>query len=137
METYGCVRRSRGGVERKNIPLEKTRAREEAILANEEVLVVVNETIFYAFGWGLDFLSPSGGAPNTSTQISFCRTPSNLDAASTMLSTHLPGQPINFPPKAPHPQIGTGVYERDGQIRASLLGAPRLEGTVRHLIRPS
>jgi len=46
-------------------------------------------------------------------------------------STVLPGQPVNLPPRAPVPQIGAGVYERDGQIRATVIGLPQLEGTVR------
>jgi len=53
----------------------------------------------------------------------------------SMLSTVLPGQPILLPARSPVPQLGPGVYERDGQIRASLLGVPRFEGSVRHLLR--
>jgi hypothetical protein len=43
----------------------------------------------------------------------------------------LPGQPINLPPRTPVPQVRTGVYERDGQIRGAIIGVPRLEGPVR------
>ena len=43
----------------------------------------------------------------------------------------LPGQPIHQPLRAPIPQVGTGVYERDGQIRGAVIGVPRLEGPVR------
>ncbi|KAF9532043.1 hypothetical protein CPB83DRAFT_760427 [Crepidotus variabilis] len=42
----------------------------------------------------------------------------------------LPGQSVVLPARAPAPQKGTGVYERDGQLRASLFGTPRLEGTT-------
>ncbi len=49
------------------------------------------------------------------------------------LSTVLPGQPIVLSARAPVPQHGTGVYERGGQIRASVIGTPRLEGSVRPL----
>jgi exosome complex component CSL4 len=45
----------------------------------------------------------------------------------------LPGQPIVLPARGPAPQLGPGVYQRDGQIRASLLGTPRFEGSVRSL----
>lgn len=56
--------------------------------------------------------------------------------SSKMLSSFslvLPGQSVGLPQRAPAPQKGTGVYERDGQLRASLFGTPRLEGTVRFL----
>ena len=43
--------------------------------------------------------------------------------------TLLPGQPIPIP-KGPAPQLSTGTYSRDGQIRASLLGVPRYQGSV-------
>jgi len=46
----------------------------------------------------------------------------------------LPGQPIVLPVRGPAPQLGPGVYQRDGQIRASLLGTPRFEGSVRSLL---
>ena len=41
----------------------------------------------------------------------------------------LPGQPV--PVRPPLPLLGPGVYERAGVVRASLLGAPSIEGTVR------
>jgi exosome complex component CSL4 len=41
----------------------------------------------------------------------------------------LPGQPILLP-RGPIPQMGSGVYVRDGQTRASLVGTPRYEGSV-------
>jgi exosome complex component CSL4 len=47
----------------------------------------------------------------------------------------LPGQPIHLPPRTPVPQISTGVYERDGQIRGAVIGVPRLEGPVRCRLR--
>ncbi|PCH33815.1 hypothetical protein WOLCODRAFT_112570 [Wolfiporia cocos MD-104 SS10] len=40
----------------------------------------------------------------------------------------LPGQPIPLP-RGPTPNLGTGIYARDGHVRASLLGAPRYEGS--------
>lgn len=56
--------------------------------------------------------------------------------ANTMsMDIVLPGQPIPLPARGPAPQLGTGVYERDGQIRASLLGAPCFDGSVRRLLR--
>ena len=45
----------------------------------------------------------------------------------------LPGQPIPLPAHAPAPQLGPGIYERNGQLRASLLGIPHFEGSVRSL----
>jgi exosome complex component CSL4 len=42
----------------------------------------------------------------------------------------LPGQPIPIP-RGPTPAIGAGTYARDGQIRASVVGVPRYEGSVR------
>ncbi|EMD42200.1 hypothetical protein CERSUDRAFT_147841 [Gelatoporia subvermispora B] len=41
----------------------------------------------------------------------------------------LPGQPIPIP-RGPIPQLGSGVYARDGAVRASLIGTPRFEGPV-------
>lgn len=51
------------------------------------------------------------------------------------VGTVLPGQPISLPARGPAPQLGTGVYERDGQIRASLLGSPHFDGSVRRFFR--
>ncbi|PPQ89406.1 hypothetical protein CVT25_002224 [Psilocybe cyanescens] len=42
----------------------------------------------------------------------------------------LPGQPVPLPARAPAPQLGPGVYEKHGVIRASLLGPPRFEGST-------
>jgi exosome complex component CSL4 len=50
---------------------------------------------------------------------------------SLLSSIVLPGQPIYLPPRAPVPQVSTGVYERDGRIRGAVIGVPRLEGPVR------
>lgn len=50
---------------------------------------------------------------------------------SWSFSTALPGQPVVLPPRAPVPQLGTGVYERGGQILASVIGRPQLKGSVR------
>ncbi|RDB29382.1 Nuclear distribution protein nudE 1 [Hypsizygus marmoreus] len=41
----------------------------------------------------------------------------------------LPGQPIPLP-RGPVPQIGAGTYLRDAQVRASLVGVPRHEGST-------
>ncbi|KAH9486810.1 Nuclear distribution protein nudE-like protein 1 [Psilocybe cubensis] len=46
-----------------------------------------------------------------------------------MSSLFLPGQPL-LPPTAPLPQLGPGVYERHGVVRASLLGPSRLDGST-------
>lgn len=55
-----------------------------------------------------------------------------------MLSTTvLPGQPIILPPRTPAPQLGPGTYQRDGLVRASLLGVPRINASVRRLGRLS
>ena len=48
-----------------------------------------------------------------------------------MSSVLLPGQPIPLPPRAPLPQLGPGAYSRDGIARASLLGQPKIDGSVR------
>lgn len=45
----------------------------------------------------------------------------------------LPGQPIPLPARGPAPQLGPGIYERNGQLRASLLGIPHFEGSVSSL----
>ncbi|KAF8203667.1 hypothetical protein BJ912DRAFT_205947 [Pholiota molesta] len=50
-------------------------------------------------------------------------------------STVLPGQPIPLPARGPAPQLGTGVYERDGQVRASLLGVPRMDASTLTITR--
>lgn len=42
----------------------------------------------------------------------------------------LPGQPILLP-RGPVPQLGNGIYSRDGFVRASLVGVPSYEGSVR------
>ncbi|KAF5390306.1 hypothetical protein D9757_002818 [Collybiopsis confluens] len=40
----------------------------------------------------------------------------------------LPGQPVPLP-RGPLPHIGRGLYEKDSQLRASLVGIPRFEGS--------
>ncbi|PPR00646.1 hypothetical protein CVT24_000869 [Panaeolus cyanescens] len=40
----------------------------------------------------------------------------------------IPGQPITLPARSPVPELSTGVYQRDGQIRASLSGLPQVDG---------
>ncbi|KAJ7631092.1 hypothetical protein FB45DRAFT_917482, partial [Roridomyces roridus] len=42
----------------------------------------------------------------------------------------LPGQPIPIPPHGPIPQLGAGVYSRDNELRASLVGVPQQDGAV-------
>ncbi|TFY83764.1 hypothetical protein EWM64_g237 [Hericium alpestre] len=39
----------------------------------------------------------------------------------------LPGQPVPLP-RGPAPQLGAGIYTKDGQTRASLVGVPRYDG---------
>jgi len=41
----------------------------------------------------------------------------------------LPGQPIPIP-RGPTLQLGPGTYSRDGQVRSSIMGVPRFEGSV-------
>ena len=41
----------------------------------------------------------------------------------------LPGQPVPVP-RGPIPQIGSGIYSRDGAVRASLIGVPSYSGSV-------
>jgi exosome complex RNA-binding protein Rrp4 len=41
----------------------------------------------------------------------------------------LPGQPIPLP-RGPVPQSGLGTYTRDAQLRASVVGIPRMDGSV-------
>ncbi|KAF5377449.1 hypothetical protein D9615_005300 [Tricholomella constricta] len=46
----------------------------------------------------------------------------------------LPGQPIALP-RGPVPQLGSGIYVRDNQVRASLVGIPRNEGSTLTITR--
>ncbi|KAF7311025.1 hypothetical protein HMN09_00645900 [Mycena chlorophos] len=48
----------------------------------------------------------------------------------TTTSIVLPGQPISLPRAAPIPQLGTGLYLRDSQIRASVVGIPTQDGPI-------
>jgi exosome complex component CSL4 len=41
----------------------------------------------------------------------------------------LPGQPIPLP-RGPIPQVGAGIYTRDAQMRASVVGVPKMDGSV-------
>jgi exosome complex RNA-binding protein Rrp4 len=41
----------------------------------------------------------------------------------------LPGQPIPLP-RGPVPQSGSGTYTKDAQLRASVVGIPRMDGSV-------
>jgi len=41
----------------------------------------------------------------------------------------VPGQPVPLP-RGPTLQLGTGVYTRNGETRASLLGTPQFHGPV-------
>ena len=40
----------------------------------------------------------------------------------------LPGQPLDI--SGPIPKLVEGLYTRDGQVRASVIGYPRSDGTV-------
>lgn len=42
----------------------------------------------------------------------------------------LPGQPVQIP-RGPAPQLSNGLYSRDGQVRASLVGVPVYQASVR------
>ena len=46
-----------------------------------------------------------------------------------MTSTLLPGQPIPVP-RGPVPQLGGGTYQRDGRIRASIVGVPHFTAST-------
>ncbi|KAI0778521.1 hypothetical protein BD413DRAFT_509855 [Trametes elegans] len=46
----------------------------------------------------------------------------------------LPGQPIPLP-RGPLPQLGRGVYSRDGTVRASLVGVPHHSGSTLEIKR--
>ncbi|TFK89626.1 hypothetical protein K466DRAFT_518620 [Polyporus arcularius HHB13444] len=46
----------------------------------------------------------------------------------------LPGQPIPIP-RGPIPQVGSGVYSRDGTVRASLIGVPSYAGSTLEIKR--
>ncbi|THU91728.1 hypothetical protein K435DRAFT_829800 [Dendrothele bispora CBS 962.96] len=46
----------------------------------------------------------------------------------------LPGQPVPLP-KGPLPQLGKGLYIKDSQVRASLVGVPRYEGSTLAITR--
>lgn len=57
--------------------------------------------------------------------------PFSVPSVRTMSSDLvLPGQPIPLP-RGPVPQLGNGIYSRDGLVRASLVGVPSYEGSVR------
>ena len=52
-----------------------------------------------------------------------------LPISSMSSDTVLPGQPIPLP-RGPVPQLGGGIYSRDGIVRASLVGVPQYSGSV-------
>lgn len=52
---------------------------------------------------------------------------------SELLDIYLPGQPVALP-KGPLPQLGQGLYLRDGQVRASVIGSPLRTGVVSDFI---
>lgn len=69
-----------------------------------------------------------------STNILLHPSPLSMD-----IDLKLPGQPIQIP-RGPAPQLSNGVYSRDGQVRASLVGAPVYQASVRvhqYLKQPS
>lgn len=41
----------------------------------------------------------------------------------------LPGQPVSLP-RGPAPDLGGGLYLKDGQVRASLVGVAQYDGPV-------
>lgn len=45
------------------------------------------------------------------------------------MSLLVPGQPVPIP-RGPAPQLGPGTYSRDNQVRSSVLGVPRFQGSV-------
>jgi exosome complex component CSL4 len=55
-------------------------------------------------------------------------------ATMSMSDLVLPGQPLPLP-KGPVPQLGTGIYSRDGQVRASLVGTPHRDGSTLAITR--
>lgn len=60
----------------------------------------------------------------------FSSHPTNTLAFSSMsFDVVLPGQPVPVP-RGPIPQIGGGIYSRDGFVRASLIGVPSYSGSV-------
>ncbi|KAH7883698.1 hypothetical protein F5I97DRAFT_1894885 [Phlebopus sp. FC_14] len=48
--------------------------------------------------------------------------------------TLLPGQPVHLT-RGPGPVLGRGLYARQGQVRASLVGVPRYEGPTLSISR--
>lgn len=56
--------------------------------------------------------------------------PSLIHSALPMSSDLLlPGQPVPLP-RGAMPQVGSGIYSRDGTLRASLIGVPSHSGSV-------
>ena len=55
--------------------------------------------------------------------------PSHPRLSSMSSDVVLPGQPVPVP-RGPIPQIGGGIYSRDGVVRASLIGVPSYSGSV-------
>ncbi len=81
-------------------------------------------------------------SPSSSQTRANCTTPLqvHLSTCAQTLSNNVcryrSTRPAHFSTSAwSCPQLGTGVYERDGQIRASLLGSPHFDGSVRRLFR--
>lgn len=61
-----------------------------------------------------------------------CQISTNTPSSASIMDTDLklPGQPIHIP-RGPAPQVSNGVYSRDGQVRASLVGIPVYDASVR------
>lgn len=79
-------------------------------------------------------LHGSGHGSQTSTNILLRPPPLTMD-----IDLKLPGQPIQVP-HGPAPQLSNGVYSRGGQVRASLVGTPIYQASVRihqSTVRPS
>lgn len=69
------------------------------------------------------FANPHARASLLPHPIAFsCRSSMSSDVV-------LPGQPVPVP-RGPMPQIGSGIYSRDGIVRASLIGVPSYSGSV-------
>lgn len=75
--------------------------------------------------WGEDAGNPACEISLTCSSFTSINTIQE-DMASDFL---LPGQPVPLP-RGPIPQLGNGIYSRDGQVRASLVGVPHYEGSV-------
>lgn len=80
-------------------------------------------------GQAWDFYE-SRQTPNTSKSERRFRLFPPLRKRLLMVSeTLLPGQPVPLL-RGPAPTLGAGLYAKDGQVRASLVGVPQYKGPV-------